>query len=105
MLPKFGGESETISELTQLTDIIQIYFIRPGEDQQLLRHLKLEKHYSIAKITRLTGHSYSFIRQQLRKFKIVTAKSEWDFTDRPGYQKRFPNKGKAKNKSNKGGEA
>jgi hypothetical protein len=103
-LKKFGGESETISELTQISDVIEIYFIRPCEDGQLLRLLKLKKHYSIAKISRVTGHSYSFTRQQLGKFKIIQAKSEWDFTDRPGYQKRFPNKGKAKIKSNKGGE-
>ena len=102
---KNGGEGETLSELTQLTDIVQVYFIRPGEDEQLLRHLKLEKQYSIAKISRLTGHSFSYIQQQLRKFQIVQAQRQCDYTHRPGYQKQFPNRGKAKTSSEEGGGA
>ena len=70
-----GGESGKVNKPRQLVDILPVSFLPVGEDPIQLR------------VLRVTGHSISYLQQQLRKFGIDEAKGNvgiapygWDWT-------------------------
>jgi Recombinase len=84
-----GGEKFTQYEPRQLIDIFEFSFLPVGENPDKLRRLRLEKKFSLRQIAKTTGHSVSYLQQQLRKFGIENAKGNfgvapygWDWTDR-----------------------
>lgn len=82
-----GGERVSEYELRQLVDIFEFPFYPIGEDSEKLRHLRLEKKLSLRVLSKATGHSISYLQQQLRKFGIDKEKGNvgiapygWDWT-------------------------
>lgn len=65
-----NGEGFKVNKLPLLRDIIKVSILPIGENSEKLQELRLKRKYSIGKISRVTGHSRSYVLQQLRKFGI-----------------------------------
>ena len=65
-----GRETQRVLESRQLIDNISHSFLEIGKNPQELWRLRQEKHLSMRELARTTGHSLSYLRQQLRKYDI-----------------------------------
>jgi hypothetical protein len=84
-----GRAIEKTFEWPQLIDNFNLNFLEVGESAEKLAVLRVKKQLSMRQLSKETGHSLSYLRQQLREFGIAQEKSDqglqpygWRMVDR-----------------------
>ena len=82
-----GGEVLTGNETRQLVDTFEFPLRPVGENAEELPAIEARKKLSLRQLAKKTGHSISYLQQQLRKFGIDLEKGNigvapygWDWT-------------------------